>query len=132
MRLFVYGTLLDSDLRHSILGPAVRRLSLMDAILRGYRCVAIHSSVYPTLRRDRAAWVDGCVLTDTDPTMDARLMDYEGEGYHCARRLVEISGMGLAMAGLFLTTSPTPTGPSWSLIEWQNRHKARVLRQVAQ
>ena len=59
-------------------------------------------------------------------------MNYEGGGYHCARRLVEISGTGLAMAGLFLTTIPAPTGPSWSLIEWQHRHKARVLREVAQ
>lgn len=130
MRLFVCGTLLDPDLRCAILGPAVGRLSLMNAILRGYRCVAMHGGVCPALRRDTAARVHGCVLADTDRIMELRLMAYEGDRYHCVCRPVEISGIGLAMAGLFLTTSPPPTESSWSLTEWQHQHQARALRQV--
>ncbi len=131
MRLFVYGTLLDADLRRALLGPAARRLSVTNAVLKGYRRVALHGGAYPALRRDAAARVDGCVLAGTDRTVEARLTAYEGEEYRYARRPVEIAGMGRAMAGLFLTRSPPPAGPPWSLADWQRRHKARVLRQAA-
>lgn len=130
MRLFVYGTLLDADLRRALLGPAARRLSVTNAVLKGYRRVALHGGVYPALRRDAAARVDGCVQAGTDRTVEARLTAYEGEEYRYARRPVEIAGLGPAMAGLFLTRDP-PAGPPWSLADWQRRHKARVLRQLA-
>ncbi len=131
MRLFVYGTLLDADLRRALLGPKARRLGMAAAVLRGYRRVALHGDAYPAIRRDAASRVAGCVLSGTDRAMEARLLAYEGEEYRYARRMVEIAGMGRVMAGLFLTTRPPPAGRPWSLADWQRRHKARAMRRTA-
>lgn len=128
LRLFVYGTLLDADLRLAVLGAAAQHISVVSAVLKGYERVAIEGCAYPALRRDAAAQVDGCVLSGMDRAMEARLLAYEGAEYRYARRQVEIDGAGRQMTAVFLTTSPPLAGPPWSLAEWQRLHKARVLR----
>ncbi len=130
-RLFVYGTLLDADLRRAILGPGARQLRETTAALIGYRRVALPGGTYPTLRRDPAARVDGSVLEGLDRTMEARVVASEGDEFLYASRPVRVAGRRPVMAGLFLPRLPPPAGPPWDLEDWRRRHKARVLRRAA-
>ncbi len=130
-RLFVYGTLLDADLRRALLGPGAQHLNETTAALIGYRRVAQPGGTYPTLRRDPAARVDGSVLVGLDRTMEARLVAYESDEFLYARRPVQVAGRGPVMAGLFLPRLPPPAGPPWDLEDWRRRHKARALRRAA-
>ncbi len=76
MRLFFYGTLLDTSLLTTLAG---RTVPLTPATLRGWRRVALLDGRYPTLRRARGT-VKGALVTVNRLT-PARLAAYEGRSY---------------------------------------------------
>ena len=77
MRLFVYGTLLDPDLRTEVVGRAVEGAP---AVLRGWRRHAARGRSYPMILPAADAAVSGLVL-DLDPAAAARIHGYEGGEY---------------------------------------------------
>ena len=87
IRLFLYGTLLDAENLASRGGQAGLNLRLAPATLQGWRRVAVRGGRYPTLRRDRAGFVHGALLT-TPARVLARLAAYEGPAYRLARVVV--------------------------------------------
>ncbi len=83
VRLFLYGTLLDSALLASFAGRAVL---LTPATLRGWRRVALQGTPYPTIRRARGT-VSGSIAT-VDRAALARLSAYEGPRYRLSPLVV--------------------------------------------
>src|ERR1700733_14150385 len=80
MRLFLYGTLLQSATLAARSGdPALPRRG-RPAYLSGWQRVALPSVRWPTLRRDRRGEVTG-VLVDVSAAAAAHLAAYEGEAY---------------------------------------------------
>ncbi len=79
MRLFLYGTLADPDALSRCAGrPA--RLAPMPARLPGFERVKLRFARYPTLRRARAAQVQGVIMRVT-ADMLLRLQNYESTRY---------------------------------------------------
>ncbi len=131
MRYFVYGTLLDADVRRAVLGKAVVRLHLRPATLKGFRRVAAPGRCYPTLRPDPRGQVDGAVLDGVTPAMAERLARYEGEEYRVIRHRVKVAGASLEALVFVPRAGRPPAGPTWDLIRWQTRHKRSFLREIA-
>jgi gamma-glutamylcyclotransferase (GGCT)/AIG2-like uncharacterized protein YtfP len=86
MRLFLYGTLLDPD---RLAGFAGRPVSLIPAVLPGWRRVALPDGHYPTLRRARGT-VAGALATVDRRTL-VRLTAYEGPAYRLTPVVVRIA-----------------------------------------
>jgi gamma-glutamylcyclotransferase (GGCT)/AIG2-like uncharacterized protein YtfP len=80
MRLFLYGTLLQSATLSARSGdPALPRRGAA-ACLHGWRRVALPAVRWPTLRRDRRGAVTG-VVVNVSAAAAARLAAYEGDAY---------------------------------------------------
>ncbi|MFN4089135.1 MAG: gamma-glutamylcyclotransferase family protein [Alphaproteobacteria bacterium] len=125
MRYFLYGTLLDSDVRHAVLAQPSRCVA---ARLVGWRRVFVRDDTYPVLRPRAGVVVDG-LLTEPLPRMQRRrLHAYEGRGYREVPLLVA-TGDGEWVAALVFLPLPAvcATGRTWRLADWQFRHKAAYL-----
>ena len=99
MRIFVYGTLLDTTALARRAGqPGQPGLAARPrpALLAGYRRVTLRLSRYPTLRRDLAHVTDGAVL-DITAAAYRRLAAYEGPRYRLRRlRVGTLAGSRMA------------------------------------
>lgn len=127
---FVYGTLLDSDVRVAVLGRAARQLVCQTACLHGFTRVSIAGRSYPMVRKVAQGSVAGLVLGGLDRRAEHRLKVYEGPQYRLDTAVVEVAGNGPAQALLFLPRRPPqPAGP-WRLAHWQRLHKRRFLRLI--
>lgn len=82
MRLFVYGTLLDT---HRLARFAGRSIVPCPAELAGWRRVALRGTPYPTLCRARGVVAGGLIVVDA--ALLRRLSIYEGSRY----RLVPVA-----------------------------------------
>ncbi|GAB5492822.1 MAG: hypothetical protein Phog2KO_30370 [Phototrophicaceae bacterium] len=76
-KLFVYGTLQDSHVQHSLLGREI--LGQTDC-LQGYSINFVLLPPYPVAMPDDNGQVDGQIL-DLSTNELEKLDDYEGEGY---------------------------------------------------
>jgi gamma-glutamylcyclotransferase (GGCT)/AIG2-like uncharacterized protein YtfP len=76
VRLFVYGTLLDTRRLTRFAGRAVVPFP---AELTGWRRVALRGTPYPTLRRGRGMVAGGLIVADA--ALLRRLSIYEGARY---------------------------------------------------
>jgi gamma-glutamylcyclotransferase (GGCT)/AIG2-like uncharacterized protein YtfP len=83
MRLFLYGSLLDTELLTALAG---RSVPLTPATLCGWRRVALRDSRYPTLRRGRGV-VEGA-LAMANRRVLMRLQAYEGPLYRLSPVMV--------------------------------------------
>lgn len=91
MRLFLYGTLLQPELRARRGGsPALRHSSGEAARLLGWERMAQRGARWPTLRRRRCAVVDGLVLPVGAAAL-ARFGAWEGPAYRLYRVVVQTS-----------------------------------------
>jgi gamma-glutamylcyclotransferase (GGCT)/AIG2-like uncharacterized protein YtfP len=121
--LFVYGTLRDPQLLSALLG---RPASGLAAAAPGYAAVHYPGRVYPALVRRPGAAAPGLVLTDLTPFEMDLLDAFEGDEYRRAIIPVIIDEE-LHEAGVYLPTVAVGDQPDWSLSDWQEEHKGRVL-----
>ncbi len=112
MRYFVYGTLLDPELRNQVLGRGGRRLPTQMAWLDGYCRVQMGGTPYPTLRRQPGRTVRGLLLSGIDARLAERLARYEGTDYRRHRCTVRVAG-GTRAAWIFLTAAHRATKLGW-------------------
>jgi gamma-glutamylcyclotransferase (GGCT)/AIG2-like uncharacterized protein YtfP len=77
--IFVYGTLLDARVLARFAGRGAFRRAV-PAQLRGWRCVGLRGTPYPTLLRAPGE-VHGLLLPPLPPNALARLAAYEGASY---------------------------------------------------
>lgn len=88
MRLFFYGTLLDSDVQVAVLGRALAPPDLTPAVLRHFRRVYIAGRCYPMVVPHRGGLVEGAVADRLSPDDLARIARYEGADYRLERHQV--------------------------------------------
>jgi gamma-glutamylcyclotransferase (GGCT)/AIG2-like uncharacterized protein YtfP len=129
---FVYGTLLDDEVRALVLG---RDAPVAAATLAGLRRVPVAGHRFPVVIVDPRGRVEGALLRDVDLAEAARLSYFEGPDYEAVRRpLAGADGTG-AEAWLFVPAPRRPFAPGlrprpgpWDLVAWQRRHKAAYMR----
>ena len=88
MRLFVYGTLLDTAILATRAGDPALPRRCRDAMLRGWCRVRLAHTRWPTLRRRAGGVVAGKILIASVAAL-RRLAAYEGPLYRFRRVVVE-------------------------------------------
>ena len=129
MRLFVYGTLCDAEVRDLVMGG--RHGEALPATLHGYVAVQIIGVKYPALRRQPAGIVAGLLLSGFDFATLTRISHYESVEYRVVHRQPVVFGHGPLDALLFLARRNVALSQRrWTLREWQYRHKRRELPRI--
>jgi len=121
--LFVFGTLLDADIRAAVLGPRWRRRG-RPARLIGFEKLYVAGEAYPALRRRPGATCKGALLPAPDDLALARLDRHEGAEYRRGAVYVATGGK-LRRADCYLTAE----GTTLARIRW--RQDARWRRGAA-
>ena len=127
MRFFFYGTLLDSDMRRAVCGPAADRWRLLPAWIAGWRRGREASFAYPFLVAAHGGMVEGLAAELIDPTGAADMTLYEGEGYRSEQVRIHLAAAE-ADAWIFLPRRPVEAPLPWSLAAWVREHKPRSLQ----
>lgn len=133
--LFVYGTLMDADVRSLVIGRPLEPAQLKPAVLKHMRRVYIAGRLYPMIVPRRGAAVDGLLLTALTDEDYARLDAFEGADYGRERQTVSpraddgSEGEPL-LAWIYRTRGlgPRPSPRDWRLEEWCKREKPVFLR----
>mgnify|MGYP001204257314 CR=1 FL=1 len=130
MRYFVYGTLLDHQVRQIVLGAAAAsQLKETPARLYGYRCVTATGVTYPTLRRAPGGEVTGAILDGVSKEIAAKLADYEDDSYRVSTCTVAVEGRQVT-ARVFVPRGRPAGGPEWDFARWRKMHKSEFLKQI--
>jgi gamma-glutamylcyclotransferase (GGCT)/AIG2-like uncharacterized protein YtfP len=134
---FVYGTLLDDDVRALVLGRGAPDVAPVPARLAGFRRVPVAGHSFPVVIADPRGRVEGALIAGLGPAEAARLSYFEGKAYQAVRRTVERADGATVEAWLFVPAPRQPFAPglrprpgTWDLASWQRRHKAGYLRGV--
>ncbi len=127
MNYFVYGTLLDRDVRFAVLGDRADVLAETPATLLGHRCVAVPSATYPTLRHDAGGRVAGLVVAGVDGEMARRLADYEGDEYAVGFVGVHTEAGVRMRARCFLPRRRPRCAAPWDFARWRRCHKPAFM-----
>jgi len=133
--LFVYGTLMDADVRSLVLGRPLEAAQLQPAALKHMRRVYIAGRLYPMIVPRRGAAVDGLLLSGLSDEDYARLDAFEGADYGRERQTVSpladdgSEGEPL-LAWIYRTRGlgPRPSPREWRLEPWRQREKPVFLR----
>ncbi len=133
--LFVYGTLMDADVRTLVIGRPLEAEQLQPAVLKNMRRVYIAGRLYPMVVPRRGAAVQGFLLSGLSEDDYARLDAFEGVDYGRERQTVcplaaDGSESEPILAWLYRTrgVGPRPSPRAWELDAWRARDKAQFLR----
>ncbi|MEQ8165041.1 MAG: gamma-glutamylcyclotransferase family protein [Alphaproteobacteria bacterium] len=129
--LFFYGTLLDADIRHRVLGRAIPDDRLIPASVADYRRLAVPGRPYPGAVPDRGATLSGAVLRGVGVRDRARLTRYEGSEYLFRSVMAEFGDGSICQVGLFVFRRRRGLGGEWDLETWQRVHKPAYLEALA-
>lgn len=131
--LFVYGTLMDAEVRALVIGRPLDGAQAQPAILKNMRRVYIAGRVYPMVVPRRGDAVSGLLLTGLSDEDFARLDAFEGGDYRRERQSVWLDGAIEPLnAWLYRTrgVGPQPSPRPWVLAAWQAREKTQFLREA--
>lgn len=133
MQLFVYGTLLDPDVRRIVMQQDVPRENIEEASIHGFRRVHMPGRNWPMLLAHHGSGrVDGVVLHGLDAQALHRLVVFEGDEYHLVPMAVMDSEGYAVRAGVFVGDRRVPPGHhDWFLEIWVRRHKRTFLRRAS-
>lgn len=128
MKLFFYGTLMDSEVRSIVMGRDVNPENVEPAVAQGFRRVFVAGRHYPMLLKHSSGWVDGTLVSGLDAERIHRLQVYEGWEYTLQPIQVQTSAGRKLMAHVFLCPPHIEAGRRhWRLDQWQRRHKRAFL-----
>jgi hypothetical protein len=131
MRFFFFGSLMDADVRATVLGPRAARLRIAPARLPGYRRWSVAGGQYPMLLPDRHGEVQGVVVDGLDWSDAARLHFFEGSDYAAAVRAVTGSNETRFAAFVYLSSPKLQSGRRpWNFASWQQSNKQRFMRRA--
>lgn len=125
--LFVYGTLLDDDVRALVLGHATMTGA---AVAPRLRTVFFPGRTYPGLVEAAGGEAVGLLLENLSLADMAALDAYEGEEYE--RRVIAVLREGVTVEAETywpLVAAPDDS-PDWSLPDWHRHHKAAMLLEI--
>ena len=125
---FVYGTLMDSEVRTRVLGHPVRGGRLRAAVVEGWRRVTVDGAWYPTLVRAPGGRVEGLLMSGVTAAEEAHLVRFEGSEYEIAPVTVHVTGRN-RVARMFVTRPGVAVSDDeWTLESWRRRHRRDFLR----
>jgi hypothetical protein len=124
MRYFVYGSLLDADVTALVVGRRLPPHAWVPATLEGFSRRKARGVSYPVAVRDPKGMVEGAVISGFSRREVGRLAAFEGPRYHTVPVKVRIRGR-LTVVSVFAPKEKAfqPVDGTWSLEEWQRRHK---------
>ncbi len=131
--LFVYGTLMDADVRRLVIGRPLETEQTQPATLKNMRRVYIAGRVYPMVVPRRGDSVEGLLLSGLSAEDYERLDDFEGGDYRRERQPVWLADAPEPVnAWLYRTrgVGPQPSPRPWALEAWQAREKTQFLREA--
>lgn len=131
--LFVYGTLMDADVRTLVIGRPLEAAQAQPATLKNMRRVYIAGRVYPMVVPRRGDAVQGLLLTGLSEEDFARLDAFEGGDYRRERQPIWPDDKAEPVnAWLYRTrgVGPQPSPRPWTLETWQAREKTQFLREA--
>lgn len=117
--IFFYGTLRHSPLLEIVLG---RKVSMRDAALDGYHCLAVAQQPFPTLVAKRGSVAHGTLVDDLSEHDLARLDYYEG-GFDYALNDIVLSD-GTPARVYLCAPDRWQTDGSWDFDVWTERWAA--------
>ncbi len=127
---FFYGTLMDRDVRASVLGNYVADELVSDARLPGWQRVGLRGRSYPVVVPSAAASVEGLEVSfaaGTGKAVTDTLISFEGPEYTLKTLILSSD----ANASVFVGSRHChPTGRPWSLSHWEKRHKRAFLSRI--
>lgn len=124
--IFVYGTLLDPDVRAAVLGAPASPITT--ASLTGWRRVPVKGELFPMLVSDPAGKVDGELIHLRSDTEWRRIEYFEGDMQ--VLRPVDVrraDGVLVKAVACMATKGIAPAPGTWDLAAWAAQHKARYL-----
>jgi hypothetical protein len=131
LRAFFYGTLIDADVRATVLGPAARHRPVEPAVLPGYRRVTMRGCTYPVIVPDARGEVPGVLMRGLSRADFARLLDYETDEYRAIDADVLTRPGRRIVAKVFIASARALPSPApWSAADWQRRFKRAFLRRL--
>lgn len=126
MNLFVFGTLMDPEVRELVCGKPLERVE--PAVVQGFRRVFVAGRHYPMLLPRASGWVDGTLLWGVDPESLHRLQVYEGWEYTLRPVQVRTASGSAALAHVFICPPEISADKrDWRFDLWILRHKRRFL-----
>jgi len=131
MRLFLYGTLIDGDVRAGVLGPAAAALALRPARAPGWRAVYGTGRRYPFLVRSRGALAPGMLAEGVGPEVVGRLAAYEGPQYRLGSVDVVADGAILRASAFLPRRAALPGRRRFTIERWRAREKETCLAALA-
>ncbi|MAY36471.1 MAG: hypothetical protein CMN84_10260 [Spongiibacteraceae bacterium] len=97
--LFCYGTLMYQPLLRALVE---RELSVEEAVLDGYSCLAVKAAAYPAIVADENGRVVGQLVRNIPPGAWQRIDRYEGEYYRREEVEVTLTDGSTAEAGTYV------------------------------
>jgi gamma-glutamylcyclotransferase (GGCT)/AIG2-like uncharacterized protein YtfP len=130
MRLFFYGTLMDSEVRERVLGRDVPHSAITLAEVAGFRRVFVAGRTYPMLVPHAGCTVDGLVVDGLTEDELRRLVRYEGPEYQLLP-LPVATAAGPQTALVFLCLpSVRSERREWRFDQWRLRYKSDFLKTI--
>lgn len=128
--LFVYGTLLDADIRREVFGRSPPTVICSSAIARGYVAKQMAGESFPRLFEDENGFSRGLLLDGFSEIALERLAFYEGDLYTLAAITVETETASFVDA-IYHASIETGADQSqrWILEHWQINDKSHYLAQ---
>ncbi|KAI1929067.1 hypothetical protein LOZ65_001820 [Ophidiomyces ophidiicola] len=127
--LFVYGSLMDTDVIQIVLDLPAPPPPLRAAKLRNYKMKMWH--IYPTLVPHEGSEVHGLVYLVEQPDHFERLEKYETPAYTWCARDVEMDDGSIESCRVFVWAGDPDSDQlhdgEFSLEEYQNTHKQRLF-----
>jgi hypothetical protein len=129
LALFLFGTLMDPDVRGKVLGRPVAPRELEPATLLGWRRVRARGGAYPLILPAPADRVDGLLFLRPSPRDRLRILHFESEEYAPAPVTVLRADGARHAAEAFLALDGVlaSDGEPWHLAAWAVEHKALFL-----
>lgn len=128
---FFYGTLIDPDVRHLVLGSSVEGLLIEPATVRGWAALYVLGGSYPILVRRAGAVTSGMLAGPIEDAMAACLAAYEDDGYRVETLTVRTADGARRAAQAFVPNrTMRHDGRIWRFETWQSREKAAFLRRL--
>ena len=119
--LFIYGTLLDEDVRDAVLGHAMPPQNITPAIASDYTIYAVAGASYPCLLSAAGEQAEGAILSGLTENDFQRLDQFEGENYKRVPVMVQLAGDAskVITAQYYQPNQSLKTNGRWSLSDWK-------------
>ena len=127
--LFIYGTLLDEDVRDAVLGHAMPPQNITPSIAPDYAIYAVAGASYPCLLPAIGEQAEGAALSGLTEEDFRRLDQFEGENYKRVPVMVHLAGDSSKAftAQYYQPNQSLKTNGRWSLSDWKITEKQKFL-----